>query len=77
MNWTNKLAVDGSIQALSVVSTIASYPTNISYSVSGGVLTITWPATHLGWILQNQTNSLSVGLTTRRTPGMTSPIVRT
>lgn len=64
MNWTNKLAIDGSIQALSVASTTASYPTNISYSVSGSTLTITWPATHQGWILQNQTNALNVGLTT-------------
>jgi autotransporter-associated beta strand protein len=64
MNWTNKLAIDGSIQALSVVSTTASYPTNISYSVNSGTLSLTWPTTHLGWILQNQTNSLSVGLTT-------------
>lgn len=47
---------------LKIVTGVASNPTNISYSVSGGSLTITWPATHLGWILQAQTNSLSVGL---------------
>jgi hypothetical protein len=64
MNWDNKLAVDGSIQALSVASTIANYPTNITASVSGGTLMVGWPATHLGWILQSQTNTLSVGLTT-------------
>jgi hypothetical protein len=27
-------------------------------------LNINWPATHLGWILQSQTNSLTVGLST-------------
>jgi len=64
MNWTNKLGVDGSIQALSPVNTIANYSTNISYTLSGGNLTINWPTTHLGWILQVQTNALSVGLTT-------------
>lgn len=64
MNWTNKLAIDGSIQALSVASTIANYPTNISYTVSGSTLTITWPATHQGWLLQAQTNSLNAGLGT-------------
>jgi autotransporter-associated beta strand protein len=60
---TNLLAVDGSIQVLTATST-ASYPTNITSSVSGNTLTISWPATHLGWILQNQTNSLNVGLAT-------------
>jgi autotransporter-associated beta strand protein len=64
MNWTNKLSVDGSIQALSPVNAIANYSTNISYTLSGGNLTINWPTTHLGWILQVQTNALSVGLTT-------------
>jgi fibronectin-binding autotransporter adhesin len=49
---------------LSVVTGIASYPTNISYSVSGSTMDISWPATHLGWILQAQTNSLSTGLGT-------------
>lgn len=48
---------------LSVVS-IASNPTNITYSVSGNILSLSWPADHLGWILQVQTNNLSVGLNT-------------
>lgn len=61
VTWSNNLANDGSIIVLSAV---ASYSPNISYSVSGGTLTITWPATHLGWILQDQTNSLSSGLST-------------
>jgi hypothetical protein len=61
VGWANHLAVDGSIQAVNV---IASYPTNISFSVSGGTLALTWPATHLGWFLQSQTNSLKVGLGT-------------
>jgi len=51
---------------LSVVSGVsyAGYPTNITASVSGNQLTLSWPATHLGWILQAQTNALTVGLTT-------------
>jgi len=57
--WTNKLAVDGSIEVLNVIPT---YPTNITTSVSGNTLTVSWPATHLGWSLQAQTNTLSVGL---------------
>jgi hypothetical protein len=61
VGWQNNLAVDGSIQA---VNAVADYPTNISYSVSGSTQTLSWPATHLGWILQSQTNSLKAGLGT-------------
>jgi autotransporter-associated beta strand protein len=61
VSWVNNLSVDGSIQ---VAPSIANYPTNISYSLSGGTLNISWPGTHLGWILQSQTNALGVGLTT-------------
>ena len=49
---------------LSVVSTMATNPTNITAVVSGSTLTLSWPADHLGWILQSQTNSLNTGLTT-------------
>jgi hypothetical protein len=63
MNWTNHLAVDGSITALSAVSTIANYPTNMTFNFNGSSLQIGWPATHQGWILQSQTNALGTGLT--------------
>lgn len=66
-NWTNKLAVDGSIQVLSLASGLASYSTNITATVSGSTLTVGWPTTHLGWILQRQVNSLSTGLYTNWT----------
>ena len=39
----------------------ADNPTNITASVSGNTFTIAWPADHLGWILQAQTNGLSAG----------------
>jgi hypothetical protein len=32
--------------------------------VSGNQLTLSWPTDHTGWILQAQTNSASVGLST-------------
>ena len=35
---------------------------DISYSLSGSNLTLSWPTNYLGWILQEQTNSLDVGL---------------
>lgn len=47
---------------LSVLSATASYPTNLTVARGGGNVTLSWPATHLGWILQSQTNALNVGL---------------
>lgn len=65
MNWTNNLAIDGSIAVLSMASTVATNPTNILSSVIGGTnLTLSWPADHLGWRLQVQTNTLAKGLDT-------------
>jgi len=62
VTWSNNLANDGSII---VLSTMAAYATNLTASVSsGGVLQVSWPTTHLGWILQAQTNALNTGLTT-------------
>ena len=56
MNWQNNLAVDGSITATSANSGPATNPTNMTFSVSGGNLSISWPADHLGWTLQSSTN---------------------
>jgi autotransporter-associated beta strand protein len=44
---------------LVVVSSMASDPTNLSYTVSGGTLTLTWPGDHLGWIAQSNSVSLA------------------
>jgi autotransporter-associated beta strand protein len=49
---------------LSVVTGVATNPTNITFSVSGGNLNLSWPANHLGWLLQVQTNSVAKGLGT-------------
>lgn len=39
-------------------------PTNLLFSVTGGQMTLSWPADHIGWTLQAQTNSVSGGLGT-------------
>ena len=50
-----------------VTFTTASNPTNITFGVSGSTLALSWPADHLGWILQSQTNNLNVGISTNWT----------
>jgi autotransporter-associated beta strand protein len=63
ITWSNRLGIDGSILALG--STVATNPTNILFSIIGGTnLSLSWPADHLGWYLQVQTNALSIGLQT-------------
>ena len=41
---------------------IAAYPTNLTYGLSGDTLSLSWPETHLGWILQTHTSELDVGI---------------
>lgn len=59
--WTNKLGVDGTI---AVASVIATNPTNISFTISGNTLTLSWPLDHTGWNLQAQTNAPGRGIGT-------------
>ncbi len=49
---------------IAIKRSTANYATNITFSVSGGgtTLNLTWPETHLGWMVQHQSNPLSVGL---------------
>lgn len=61
--WTNKLAVDGSI-AVAATSTVNPASTNITATVSGGTLTLSWPQDHTGWTLQVQTNAPGGGIGT-------------
>jgi len=58
------LSGDGS---LLVASPVAGNPTNLLASVSGGTISISWPADHMGWILQQQSNSLTFGISTNWT----------
>jgi autotransporter-associated beta strand protein len=58
---TNTLATDGTLRVSTVVSTT---PVSITNKISGDSLTLSWPADHIGWRLQNQTNTLQTGLST-------------
>jgi hypothetical protein len=57
--WTNKLAINGTI---AVVATVNTNPTNLTSVVNGGNLELSWPADHIGWRLQAQTNTVATGL---------------
>lgn len=65
-NWTDNIGVDGSITLVSggAVSVNTNSTNIVVSSVSGSTMTLTWPADHIGWTLQVQTNSLSVGIGT-------------
>jgi hypothetical protein len=52
------LAINGTIKVLSGAAPINPNPTNITFSVSGGQLTLGWPADRTGWDLQ--TNAVSL-----------------
>ena len=56
--WTDNTAVDGTIKVLTVTAPPATNPnpTNLTFSVSGGNLNLSWPADHIGWTLQQSTN---------------------
>lgn len=62
--WTNKIAINGTIELLSGASPVNPNPTNITATVTGGgtTLTLSWPSGHTGWVLQAQTNSINVGI---------------
>jgi autotransporter-associated beta strand protein len=53
---TNTLAIDGTLRLVS------TSPVTMSNNRSGNLLSFSWPADHIGWRLQAQTNSSSVGL---------------
>lgn len=57
--WINNLASTGSIQVQSVVPTT---PTTLTATAGSGSLNLSWPGSHLGWVLQTQTNALTVGI---------------
>jgi len=57
--WTNTLASNG---RLAIVATVNPNPTQLTATVSGNVLSLAWPADHIGWRLEVQTNHLAGGI---------------
>jgi len=72
--WNNTISSNGKISVATVTIMMNTNPTNITATVSGNKLILSWPADHLGWTLQDQTNGLGVGLSTNwvSVPGSTT-----
>ena len=66
----SQLLVNGTVR----VATVAPVAPMITPVISGGNLTLTWPAGQTGWTLQEQTNPLTVGISTNwvTVPGSTT-----
>jgi hypothetical protein len=60
LSWSNSLALNGRLTVVS--GSVNATPTNMTFSVSGGILTLSWPADHTGWRLLAQTNRLQSGI---------------
>jgi len=62
---TNTLAKDGTLRVSPLVSTTPVTITLARITPCAPIsdcLALSWPADHIGWLLQNQTNRISVGL---------------
>ena len=59
--WTNNLSVDGSLISGGAVSEPTNLP-SLTASSTGGSLTLSWPLAYYSYVLQSQTNTLNVGL---------------
>jgi hypothetical protein len=57
---------------LAVAPSVATNPTNITYTVSAGHLNLSWPADHLGWRLEGQTNTGGISTNWIPVPGSSS-----
>jgi len=55
---TSQLAVSGTLAVTTPGSGPDTTPTNITFTVIGNNLTLSWPSTHIGWTLEVTTNSL-------------------
>jgi autotransporter-associated beta strand protein len=57
--WTDNIGVNGSITLASGgANPVNTNPTNITFSVSGSALTLSWPTDHIGWQLWSNSVSL-------------------
>jgi autotransporter-associated beta strand protein len=63
--WNNNIANNGQISVATVSYLVNPNPTNIVFSLTAtNHVVLSWPADHIGWTLQVQTNSVSKGIST-------------
>ncbi|HEX3626707.1 MAG TPA: autotransporter-associated beta strand repeat-containing protein [Verrucomicrobiae bacterium] len=72
--WANNLGNNGTITLTTGGVVVAPNPPHITFGFNGNTLSLSWPQSYLGYSLQAQTNSLSVGLSTNwvTVPGSSS-----
>ncbi len=63
-NQATSMDINQIVINASIASLVSLVPTNLTTQVVGNQLQLSWPADHLGWRLQIQTNALSSGLGT-------------
>ncbi|MDR3458377.1 MAG: autotransporter-associated beta strand repeat-containing protein [Verrucomicrobiae bacterium] len=73
LGWSNSLVLNGKLTVIAV-TTVNTNAFTLTNSVSGNVLTLSWPVDHIGYRLLVQTNSLANGLGTNwvTVPGSTN-----
>jgi hypothetical protein len=57
--WNNAIGSSGTISVASVSGAVNTTPAPIHITNSAGNMTLSWPADHIGWYLQSQTNNLA------------------
>ena len=74
VGYTGHLIDDGvSTISVSLTSTVSTSPFVLTNSVANGQILLSWPASHIGWRLEVQTNSLATGLNTNSSAWFTVP----
>jgi hypothetical protein len=61
---TNAAGESGNSIQASAAPLPSNVSTNLNFQASGNQLQVSWPADHIGWRLEVQTNNLAVGLST-------------
>lgn len=62
--WRGELVSSAKQILLANVAPVATTPPGIDMTLGSSQLQLAWPATHIGWRLESQTNSSSAGLST-------------
>ena len=57
--WVNTLAENGTLSVVSSIPPVNMNPTKITFSMEGNSMLFSWPADHIGWTLEANTNSLT------------------